>query len=113
MKNSEVLFKVADYIEEHGFRVGTSGWVWEDNGKVCFEGAFLAVLGLPSYKVGQPGSLARLTMDRHPAYRALQEHVNWDGDLCEWNDIHGQCVVDQAVRECAVKQAIKEDELVT
>lgn len=117
MKTAETLFKVADYMATHGATIGPGGWVWEAEGRVCVEGAFLAVLGISSDTVRAAGVLTRKhsVIRAHPAYRALSEHVGLSGSkyLCSWNDrVADPDHVLATIRECAEKELIKEEELV-
>lgn len=77
---ADVLDDAADYIEKHGWGIGTAA-LRAENG-VCIEGALCRVQGIPlfDWTAGQ-------TM---PAYLALQATIGINGWLWGWNDDDGR-----------------------
>lgn len=124
MKNSEVLNRTADVIEEHGWGFGSESFMGEKG--LCVEGALHLVLAgeLPSSFHYNESDLYYY-IERTPAARALAAYVGVGPHLYQWNDEKrwkrldgdrmafpnpdaGQEVV-EAIRACALIEEAKEN----
>jgi hypothetical protein len=107
MKTSEVLDLAADMIEKRGWVQGTEGWGGV-SAPLCLEGGILAALGHPAF-VG----ITHKEMWACPAYRAVQDYLEYDRELWWWNDTYGRTKeeVIEVLRAAAAVERTKEESL--
>jgi hypothetical protein len=122
LKTSEILNTAADLIEKNGW-VGPghsedSNWgLGGENLSMCLEGGILAATGFDMTKTEseaiESDEFERLIAC--PAYVAVQNYLNLDYEIWQWNDTEGRTMeeVIEVLRATAVIEQAREVEMET
>ena len=107
LKTSEVLDLAADAIQMAGWGRGTDSWTPDAGKGLCIEGGIAAVTDVTMLQDPLWGTMpSRGSLESCPAYVAVREYLDFNGDLFLWND-HPERTAEEVIEVLRAAAAVE------